>query len=164
MASITFRCDDELKKDFDDILDTLNIKQTDIFINTMKYIIQNQKQPFIMTEILKTPEDIRQDLIHKLMRVEAFVKELDLLDGHNINEGLRIVREYVISFNNVREQLKEAIPDNEYQALQSAYNHAYMLSMALSNTTFDNEGRSNFPPDFKRHLDWMSEAFRAAIK
>lgn len=164
MKTITIRIPAKLKEELDNTLDQLNISQTELFINTAKYVVSNKKLPFIMVEKFVAPADIYQKLVTKLVRVDVLTKELELINDENLNQAIEIIQQYLNFYNAIRYNIIDYLSDKAFNELQSAFNHACTLSLALDHTTFDNEGTPNFPPDFNRHVEWFQAAFDNVIK
>ena len=165
MANVNFRCEDDFKSEFDNALKSVGITQTDLFIDAMKYVIQHKRSPFMKMELLKTIQDIKQELIPKLIRVDEIASEINKTSKpQQLKEYMYVIEDFVNSFTNINNMLANTESEPEFIALRTAYNHAYMLLIALYNTDFDGEGNVKFPANFNSHLEWMRAAFRAAIK
>jgi addiction module RelB/DinJ family antitoxin len=144
MATITIRIDDELKKSFDDVLNELGISQTEVIINTCKYIIQNKKMPFVVVQQFKTPEELRRELFDKINH--AFIVVKDLSNSLNSNNPIypnhrkiiiSTLRDFTHYFDWFMEALKHLFPSDEFPYIHNARINAGYLALIIEDISND---------------------------
>ncbi|WP_404273694.1 type II toxin-antitoxin system RelB/DinJ family antitoxin [Yersinia similis] len=141
MATITVRIDDELKQNFDDVLNELKISQTEVIINTCKYIVQNKKLPFVVIEKLKTPEELRREILDKFNTAYFVIRDLASNQKNNnpiYPKHCRIIistlRGFTDLFNSFDEAIENAIPRDEYKSLLAACGDALYIANRLDHS------------------------------
>ncbi|UIN19232.1 type II toxin-antitoxin system RelB/DinJ family antitoxin [Yersinia ruckeri] len=139
MATITIRIDDELKQSFDDVLNALGISQTEVMINTCKYIVQNKRLPFIVVEQFKTLEELKRELFEKINHASLMVKDLSnslknktpIYPNHR---GIIIstLRDFTYYFNLFVESIKGLFTPIEFFNIHDAYINAGHLEITFN--------------------------------
>ncbi|HHH1744448.1 TPA: type II toxin-antitoxin system RelB/DinJ family antitoxin [Yersinia enterocolitica] len=144
MATITIRIDDELKKNFDDALNELGISQTEVMINTCKYIVQNKKLPFTTIQQFKTPDELKTELYDKFNQAFFMIKDL----AHNLENNKPIypnhrrviistIREFTHYFDWFIDSLKSLLPSNDFFYIHDARLNAGYLALIYTDTNSD---------------------------
>ncbi|HHH2234985.1 TPA: type II toxin-antitoxin system RelB/DinJ family antitoxin [Yersinia enterocolitica] len=141
MATITIRIDDELKKSFDDVLNELGISQTEVIINTCKYIVQNKKLPFVVVQQFKTPEELKKDLFDKFNLAYFVIRDLasNQKDKKPIYPNhcriiISTLRGFTDLFNSFNEAIENTIPLDEYKSLLAACGDALYIANILDHS------------------------------
>ncbi|WP_051392717.1 type II toxin-antitoxin system RelB/DinJ family antitoxin [Yersinia wautersii] len=139
MATITVRIDDELKQSFDDVLSELRLSQTEVIINTCKYIVQNKKLPFVVVQQFKTPEELKKDLLDKMNHAFILVKDLSnsLKNNNPIYPNHRKIiistlRDFTHYFDVFLESINNLSTANEFFNIHDAYINAGHLAIVFN--------------------------------
>ncbi|HDL8055947.1 type II toxin-antitoxin system RelB/DinJ family antitoxin [Yersinia enterocolitica] len=170
MATITIRIDDELKKGFDDVLNELGISQTEVIINTCKYIVQNKKLPFVVVQQFKTPKELKKDLFDKMNN--AFIVMKDLSNSLKNNKSIypnhrkiiiSTLRDFTHYFDWFTESLKHLFPSNEFFLIQKSRMDVGYLALILgdiSNNADHGELSEKLTPTINLTLESFEQAFK----
>lgn len=165
MAQINIRIDEELKKEFEEVLSEIGLTQTDVVIDAVKYVVKNRRTPFMKTELVKTAEEVKQDLITKITRVHCVIGELNgfvltskPVEPNHLNIIIETLQEYLITYNTWEHSIDKAMLDMEIRVFRSAYNQAMMLFTSLTKV------KDSIDPALMANIDFMMSAFKDAME
>ena len=78
MATINARINDDIKNQADEVLKLMNISQTQAIAAFYQYIAEQKKMPFLITTIVKTPDDILRESSALLAEAYAVISNLQV--------------------------------------------------------------------------------------
>ncbi|CDL86651.1 type II toxin-antitoxin system RelB/DinJ family antitoxin [Xenorhabdus cabanillasii] len=120
MAIINIRIDDTLKRRVDFILKKQDTSPTKIIRELYLYIAENERLPFASKSLVKTKQELIQEIVNKL-------RDLRLFSGEIIN----ISDDNMIFAKENRLEIMEQVKDKKSDIVDSLFRYKYTISDEL---------------------------------
>ena len=143
MATINARIDDEIKSQADEVLKILDISQTQAIAAFYLYIAEQKKLPFLITTVVKTPDDILRESIDLLSEAHAVISNLQVWtekpDGIEKSKLRKYYRRLDVLYRAAKEKIILLENKRNYELALNAFNKAMTILVDAENFGYGHE-------------------------